>query len=321
MFDLFTGGTGAEKKEECTNKISFHSKFLNIEVRGSQALDSAERLCLILGPMEQLRQIYRHPVKGFRPEELKEAFLDKRAGLVGDRSFAFQFMDEKVPENLRIQDAKTAAWMPKFHLLNQHDWPDLAKLGAKYDRNKKTLKISNEFSKSSIEAGTEAEKDRMALANYVESFLKNIAPFEKARHPEKTPLRLVGEEELKTRYTDGDKGPVSVVLLESLKNLESLYGFSVDPRRFRINLILEGAPAWTELGWAGKKISIGSSVLQLIKPIGRCPNIDVNPETGARENEIFSTMKEKLGHSFFGMRAEVVKEDKVETGNTWRLID
>jgi uncharacterized protein YcbX len=160
---------------------------------------------------------------------------------------------------------------------------------------------------------------RERLANFVFDFLKNSQPYEKARHPQVTPLRLVGNSDFTTRYTDGEKGPVSLVLRESLEELEDKYGHSVDVRRFRINLILEGAPAWSELSWIGKKLQVGNCVLQITKPIGRCPNIDVDPETGERKDEIFPEMKKVFGHSLFGIKAEVETAGNIRLDDSWVL--
>jgi len=105
------------------------------------------------------------------------------------------------------------------------------------------------------------------------------------------------------------------------EDLERSFGFNVDERRFRINAFIEGAPAWSELAWVGKKLQIGKTLLQILKPIGRCPNIDVDADSGERKDEIFPRLKEKYGHSFTGLRADIIKGGTVRVGDEWELLD
>lgn len=268
---------------------------------------------------QKLVKIYRHSFKGLRPESLNEAELLQSGGLRGDRSFAFQFLDSMPADELKKVDEENAPWMFKSNLANQHDWPELALLEATL--NDSEIILRDHKNSSLINYNLSDKKQRQALADYVESFLKNSQAFEKARHPQASALRLVGSLQNNSRYTDGEKGPVSIALCESLQDLENIYGFDVDARRFRINLFLQGASAWEEIKWLGKKLKIGSCLLQLTKPLGRCPNIDVNADTGVREKEIFPTMKEKLGHSLFGVKAEVLEGGMIRCEDTWTLID
>jgi uncharacterized protein YcbX len=52
--------------------------------------------------------------------------------------------------------------------------------------------------------------------------------------------------------------------------------------RFRPNLVLEGAPAWAEDGWLGRRIAVGDVVFRAVKPCDRCVLTTVDPETGVK---------------------------------------
>lgn len=53
-----------------------------------------------------------------------------------------------------------------------------------------------------------------------------------------------------------------------------------DARRFRPNLLIDGAAAFEEDEWA--RITVGDVVIELVKPCARCSMLDVDPDRGAR---------------------------------------
>jgi uncharacterized protein YcbX len=52
--------------------------------------------------------------------------------------------------------------------------------------------------------------------------------------------------------------------------------------RFRPNLVVEGAPAWAEDGWLGRRLQVGEVVFRAVKPCDRCVLTTVDPETGEK---------------------------------------
>ncbi|MEZ4814082.1 MAG: hypothetical protein R3A80_02605 [Bdellovibrionota bacterium] len=74
----------------------------------------------------KVTSIYRHLVKGFQQEALETAKLVSGASLLGDRAFAFQFLDTLTEDSNYTEE--NTPWIPKTKLAVQHDWPDLALL-------------------------------------------------------------------------------------------------------------------------------------------------------------------------------------------------
>jgi len=265
----------------------------------------------------RLDSISRHLIKGLRPEALLEGRLIPSRGLEGDRAFAFQFMDESVPEELRKASAEVAPWMSKFFLAEQHDWPALARVVPKLDGDILTLVADMQEVRGLIsDAG-----DRARLAAWLEAFLATTKPFEGARHSSLAPLRLIGSLDLAQRYTDGTTGPLSLMTIETLQDLEIRLGVALDWRVFRLNLLISGSgKPWAEQDWKGRVLRVGECELQILKPIARCPNIDVHPETGERGPEIFPRLRQVLGHNQVGMRVEVLRGGLVRAGDQVELV-
>ena len=86
--------------------------------------------------------------------------------------------------------------------------------------------------------------------------------------------------ERRVGFADGF--PLLVVNQSSLDELNSRLESPVDMRRFRPNIVVEGAGAWAEDTW--RSVSVGESRLDLVKPCSRCVMTTVNPDTGEKDS-------------------------------------
>lgn len=266
----------------------------------------------------RIETVYRHPVKGLRPESRDRATLAVAGGIAGDRAFAFQFMDEAVPADLRGASAATAPWMSKRYLAVQHDWPGLARVVPRWDATERTLELVSDLG-GRIQASVDAEGGRAGLARYLDAVLAATEPFSGAKHPARAPLRLIGDDRGGS-FPDGSLGPVTLVLAETVAELCRAAGAPPDARRLRMNLVLSGAPAWSEAGWAGRNLRAGTAVLRVLKPVGRCANIDVDAESGARDFPLLATLRDRFGTPYAGMRCEVLEAGEVRVGDPWEIL-
>ena len=114
--------------------------------------------------------------------------------------------------------------------------------------------------------------------------------------------------------TDTEYPSVSINNLSSHQAVERELGHSLDSRRWRGNLWLEGLEAWEEFNWVGEKIIIGACEIEIMEPIQRCMATTANPETGERDIDTLSTLK-TWGHQDFGVYGRIVKSSKVEIGD------
>jgi hypothetical protein len=70
----------------------------------------------------------------------------------------------------------------------------------------------------------------------------------------------------------------------------------------------------------GKRIQIGDCLLDVHRPIDRCPTPGVNPETGERDVEVTPELRDQFGHIYCGMYANVVKGGDIKSGDTIKVI-
>ena len=94
---------------------------------------------------------------------------------------------------------------------------------------------------------------------------------------------------------------VHLVNLASVRALEEKLGRPVDPLRFRPNIVIEGAPAFSELDWIEKEIRLPGLTLAGVKRYSRCAATNVDPKTGARDMQIPRSLDRGYGHEDFGI--------------------
>ncbi|CAM2754667.1 MOSC N-terminal beta barrel domain-containing protein [Skermania piniformis] len=121
------------------------------------------------------------------------------------------------------------------------------------------------------------------------------------------PVRLMYQADPRTRPVDPEFGRpddrVSLadgypLLLASTSSLAALNAWiatgpyaaegPMDMRRFRPNLVVDGAPAWAEDDW--RRIRIGAAEFRVVKGCNRCVLTTVDPDTAARGREPLVTL-------------------------------
>lgn len=136
-----------------------------------------------------------------------------------------------------------------------------------------------------------------------------------------------------TRMRAGEsnvRNAVSLVSDGSLRELARQLGVeSVDGRRFRMLVEIEGAGAHEEDTWIGGSVSIGSAVLSITKPDARCAITTQNPETGERDLDTLRTLIRYRGFRAgdpekkidFGVLGEVLQPGTISVGDTVSVRD
>ncbi len=134
------------------------------------------------------------------------------------------------------------------------------------------------------------------------------------------PLRLVRAD------NEGD-GPdvhrLSLVALASVADLGARHGRpDLDPRRFRMNLELDGCAPFEEESWAGRRVRVGPmAVIRVMGQVPRCVATTRDPASGEKDFDTLKhiaayrpLMREPRGVPF-GMYAEVEVPGRVAPGD------
>ncbi|HEY9118130.1 MAG TPA: MOSC N-terminal beta barrel domain-containing protein [Marinobacter sp.] len=118
------------------------------------------------------------------------------------------------------------------------------------------------------------------------------------------------------RVSFADGFPFLITNLSSLDELNSRLETAVEMRRFRPNIVVEGALAWEEDEW--KALTINNLGFSLVKPCSRCVMTTVDPDRGVKAQDLqplreLGTYRRTAEGVIFGMNAihEVTGEIRV----------
>jgi hypothetical protein len=147
--------------------------------------------------MATVAALYRYPVKSFTPES-RESLTLVDGRIAGDRVLGFRFADTPEPDE---------AWSRKHGMLALMHTPGVTRLRLSYDEAAQRLKISLDGALL-VEDGLDAT-GRGRICGAVANFAKDLPESGLKGHPERLPLRLVGDGRT-PRYQDRPDGYVTL---------------------------------------------------------------------------------------------------------------
>ena len=246
-----------------------------------------------------LQKIYRFPMKGFPGHRLEKTELNKDTGIPHDRRFAV---------TNGVED--TGEWMPSKSFFINSYVDGMSKFKCAFDE--KSISLENIKGETlGFEMGDPSSLER---ANTKISTFMQPVDIKDVTHQPKIIDRGEGS------VWDYVDTPISIINAQSVKALDEKLGTQLDPLRFRGNFIIAELDAWEEFSWMGKRIQIGECVLDVHRPIDRCPTPGVNPETGERDIEVTPGLRDHFGHIYCGMYANVVQGGAVKSGDRIKVI-
>jgi len=254
----------------------------------------------------RIAALWRHPIKGFTPEALEAVVLTAGAHFPGDRLFAVEDgpsgFDPAAPEHI-----------PKMRFTVLAKIPELARARTLYDDDTGELSVTAEgfppfFGRLSSPAG------RSAFEGWLAAFLEEQVP-EDSHGALKVLEAPPGH-----RFMDSRRGFVSILNLDSVRDVERRLGRSVDPARFRANVWVEGWGPWSEYALGpGGRFQLGAVELSSKGDIDRCLATHVDPRSGVRDLDMLGTLKAEYGHICCGIYAEVVQGGRAAVGDAASL--
>jgi uncharacterized protein YcbX len=252
--------------------------------------------------LDGIAAIYRYPVKGLSPEAMQRVSLTPGTCLLDDRRFAMALGPTRF-------DPERPTWLPKTAFVMLMRDEALARLETRLDLETGRLSIARD-GRVLLDAPIGEPDGARRIAAFVEGFLEGRV---------KGPLRVV--EAPGHTFADARRKPnattdqyVSLIGLASIRALEAAIGAAVDPLRFRANFYFDGLPAWSELDWLGREITVGAVRLRPVAAITRCAATEVNPVTAERDLDVVAALERRFGHNLMGSYAEVASGGDVAVG-------
>jgi len=252
---------------------------------------------------QTIAAIYRYPVKGLSPEPLGRVALAPGKCLPQDRRFAIALPTTRF-------DPDRPEWLSKTHFVMLMRDEKLAELTTRFDAEAELLTIERGGRTVLRESLAEPQGRRRAAA-FFDEFMAGAA--EGGLRIVEAPGHTFADARRKPNATTDQY--VSLINLASIAVLEEAIGAEVAPLRFRANVYFDGMPAWSELDWLEREITVGSARLRVVSAITRCAATQVNPATAERDLDIVGALQRGFGHNLMGVYGEVVQGGEIALGD------
>jgi uncharacterized protein YcbX len=249
----------------------------------------------------RIAALYRHPVKGFTPERLDAAVLAQGGYFPCDRLYTV----EDGPSGF---DPAAPAHISKMKFTVLARIPALARARTAYDEAGGMFSVTAPGLEP-FAASLATDEGRDAFADWMTGFLRLAEPDE-THGPIKVLAAPQGH-----RFMDSRQGFVSVLNLESVRDLERRLGRPVDPLRFRANIWIEGWAPWSEHGKTGATLQLGGAALSILSDTVRCAATHVDPVSGDKDIDMCPELFAHYGHMCCGVYAAVTAGGRVAVGD------
>jgi uncharacterized protein YcbX len=140
-------------------------------------------------------------------------------------------------------------------------------------------------------------------------------------------LRLVMSDEPGAAVDRGSRAGVTIVSAASIADLARMGGVEgLDSRRFRMLFEVDGAEAYEEDAWIGRRLRMGEAMVQPRGNVGRCVVTTCDPVTAQRD---FDTLGVLAGYRGgidtseplpLGVVGDVVASGRVRVGDTVEVV-
>jgi uncharacterized protein YcbX len=260
-----------------------------------------------IGTVESL---WRYPVKSMRGEEMHEVFMGF-SGIYGDRCYAF----------------KNSAARKGFPYLNANVQQKMLLYRPQFRHPERASKPPNLIEASSIAPGVNP-----ANGDAEDLILDIVTPSgEIISVDDPALLKLLGEgisekNQLKLVRSDRaltDCRPVSLISLQTVRQVESELSMPIDKRRFRANIYFNFASesaGFAEDVLVGRRLRIGSkATMMVLERDPRCKMISLDPETGEHNPEVLRKVAQ-AHDNYAGLYCAVLVEGLLKKGDLIELV-
>lgn len=116
-----------------------------------------------------------------------------------------------------------------------------------------------------------------------------------------------------------DGGSVSVIGTATLRWCAARWHGSPDPRRFRVNIVLDTDEPFVEESWVGHDLDVGTARLRVVERVPRCRTIDIRQD-GADPGARWLTPLTREREMCLAVYADVVRPGLVAVGDPARPV-
>ena len=239
--------------------------------------------------------LWRHPIKSHGSEAITRVEVTEGCALPFDRRWAVAHEAAKLPDD---------GWAPCVHFSRGAKAPALMAISAKTDEATGRVTLSHP-DLGTLELDPDTEGQRLV------DWTGGLVPQDRAQS-----VRVVRARD--QAWTDSPFPSISLATTATLDALSERLGQPLDPRRFRINIWVDGATPFAEFDWVGREITVGGLRFRAEQPITRCLATTANPDTGERDADTLGALEAGWGHRDLGIYLTALSSGELAVGHEVR---
>ncbi|WP_416899614.1 MAG: MOSC domain-containing protein [Minwuia sp.] len=248
--------------------------------------------------MAKIEQLWTWPVKGLNGVSLERAELSAGGCMPDDRAFGIARGSAMAAD----RDLADFGWKDFVQLKNT---PKLATLVAEYEPDGQVLTLKRQ-GRQVARGALSQPIGRTLIDQFLAAYLKDEL---------NTPPKVVGGDG--QTFSDARAPELSIINLETLRDIERVARTTVDPRRMRGNVYIDGLPAWAEFDLIGQTVKAGGTTLEITMRIDRCAATHVNPDSAESDLQLTRVLKGGFGHLDCGVFAVVRQGGAIAVGDSF----
>ena len=263
----------------------------------------------------RVARLFRFPVKGFPAEEIAEATVLRDRGILGDRVAAFTNGSLEVPDD---------SWhrYSAFTVLKNDTELQRWQVGCELAEAVATVTLTAPGGGSTT-FGTDDPEGRAASAEFLAERIPPQGDFPRALavanqgmfDSQRSGISIINPATVEAiAQTAEGRAALGIDAVEP--GAEGGNQPSLDPLRFRGNVLLEGLGPFEEFGLIGKVVRLGGVRLAIRASIERCPATTVNPVTHEVDVNVPRVLVAACGHMHCGIYGEILESGQITTGDT-----
>jgi uncharacterized protein YcbX len=257
-----------------------------------------------------VESLWRYPVKSMCGEALAESFVGF-SGVYGDRCYAF----------------KSSAARKGFPYLNANVQQQMLLYRPRFRHPESASRPPNLAEASGIAPGvTPANPDPEELMLDVLTPSGAVVAIDDPALIEMLCEGLRGEHRLTLVRSDRaltDCRPLSMISLQTVRQVGEELDGPVDKRRFRSNVYIDLASGqgFAEDELVGRRVRLGpKAVVAVLERDPRCKMVSLDPDTGEHNPEVLRTVAQAHG-AFAGVYCAVLVEGILSVGDSVEVLD
>ena len=216
--------------------------------------------------MPIISKLYFSPVKSLSFQPVNKCRIIKDIGIKYDREIAFTRnadfnFAKKLETNSYVRNHKDFLSLKNTISLNKYSFYR--------EKNKLTLYLKDE---KIIEINLDNKSENILLCKKLAEIEKKIS----------SPTYLLQNREFPffdTTHSKETHNTISLINLNSIKDLSKKLNEEIEYERFRGNIYIENIDAWKEREWIGKTITINDVKFTVDSHIPRCSATNLKPNT------------------------------------------